>query len=171
MLIAMAGLPGSGKSAIARELARMLPATHLAVDDLEDAMLRAGLRNSYEVGHAAYLAAEAAAEANLQTGASVVVDAVNDHPYARGQWVQLAQRSGAAFTFIEVRCSDEDLHRQRLTHRDRGYRALPEPTWESLLPRREALRAWDGERMSVDTANANPVELAAVLVRALRQPH
>lgn len=169
MLIALAGLPGSGKSAIARELARMLPALHVAVDDLEDAMLRAGLRNSYEVGLAAYLGAEATAEANLQTGASVVVDAVNDHPYARAQWVQLAQRSGSAFTFIEVRCSDEGLHRQRLAHRERGYRALPEPTWESLLPRREALRAWDGERMTVDTANANPVELAAGLVKLLTQ--
>ncbi|MFC4244425.1 AAA family ATPase [Gryllotalpicola reticulitermitis] len=170
MLIALAGLPGSGKSAIARELARMLPATHLAVDDLEDAMLRAGLRNSYEVGLAAYLAAEAAAEANLQVGGSVVIDAVNDHPYARGQWVQLAQRCASSFAFIEVQCSDETLHRTRLAHRERNYRALPEPTWESLLPRREALRAWDGERITIDTANANPVELAAGVVNWL-QPH
>lgn len=168
MLIALAGLPGSGKSAIARELARMLPATHLAVDDLEDAMLRAGLRNSYEVGHAAYLAAEAAAEANLRTGGNVVIDAVNDHPYARGQWVQLAQRVADSLAFIEVTCSDEDLHRARLAHRERGYRALPEPTWESLLPRREALRAWEGERITVDTANANPVELAAGVVKWLQ---
>ena len=168
MLIALAGLPGSGKSAIARELSRMLPATHLAVDDLEDAMLRAGLRNSYEVGLAAYLAAEAAAEVNLRSGANVVIDAVNDHPYARAQWVQLAERTSVALAFVEVQCSDVDLHRARLAHRERGYRALPEPTWESLLPRREALRAWDGDRVSVDTANANPVELAATLVRWLQ---
>ncbi|MCL2795829.1 MAG: ATP-binding protein [Microbacteriaceae bacterium] len=168
MLIAMAGLPGSGKSSVARELARMLPAVHLAVDDLEDAMLRAGLPNSYEVGLSAYLAAEAAAEANLALGASVIVDAVNDHPYARAQWERLAQRADVELVFIEVTCSDEALHRLRLERRERGYRALREPTWESLLPRRQALLDWGGERIAVDTANANPYELATRLVRWLQ---
>jgi predicted kinase len=160
MLIAMAGLPGSGKSAIASELARRLPATHLAVDDLEDAMLRAGLRNSFEVGLAAYLGAEALAEANLLIGASVVVDAVNDHPYARDQWTRLSARSGTALVFVEVLCSDVELHRQRLQHRARPYTALPEPTWESLLPRREALATWTDDRIQVDSANGNPPALA-----------
>jgi predicted kinase len=168
MLIAMAGLPGSGKSSVARELARILPAAHFAVDDFEDAMLRAGLPNSYEVGLAAYLAAEAAAAANLAVGADVVVDAVNDHPYARGQWERLAQRAGVELVYIEVRCSDEGLHRLRLEQRERGYRALPEPTWESLLPRRQALLDWVGERIAVDTANANPVEIATRLARWLQ---
>ncbi|GAA4192990.1 AAA family ATPase [Gryllotalpicola kribbensis] len=170
MLIALAGLPGSGKSAIASELARRLPAAHLAVDELEDAMLRAGLRNSYEVGLAAYLGAEALAEANLHTGAHVIVDAVNDHPYARGQWAQLAQRADVPLAFVEVLCSDVELHRQRLEHRVRPYAALPEPTWESLLPRRVALEQWGDERIVVDTANGNPAALAArVLERLPRQ--
>lgn len=167
MLIALAGLPGSGKSAVATELARLLPATHVAVDELEDAMLRAGLRNSYEVGLAAYLGAEAIAEANLRTGARVIVDAVNDHPYARGQWVRLAQRSGAPLIFVEVICSDVELHRQRLEHRRRPYSALPEPTWESLLPRRALLDQWTDDRLTVDTANANPPALAARIRQAL----
>ena len=170
MLIALAGLPGSGKSAIASQLARHLPAVHLAVDELEDAMLRAGLRNSYEVGLAAYLGAEALAEANLRGGAHVVIDAVNDHPYARDQWRQLAERTGVPLAFVEVVCSDVELHRQRLEHRSRPYPALPEPTWESLLPRREALARWSDERIRVDTANANPSALAARLLEELAQP-
>jgi predicted kinase len=167
MLIAMAGLPGSGKSAIASELARRLPAAHLAVDDLEDAMLRSGLRNSFEVGLAAYLGAEALAEANLLIGAHVVIDAVNDHPYARGQWTHLSERTGAPLVYIEVLCSDVELHRQRLEHRARPYAALPEPTWESLLPRREALAQWADERIRVDSANANPGALAARILEEL----
>ena len=165
----MAGLPGSGKSAIASELARRLPAVHLAVDELEDAMLRAGLRNSYEVGLAAYLGAEAAAEANLRIGAHVVIDAVNDHPYARGQWLQLAERTSVALAFVEVVCSDVALHRERLEHRTRPYTALPEPTWESLLPRRAALEQWGDERITVDTANGNPAALAARVLERLSQ--
>lgn len=167
MLIALAGLPGSGKSAIASQLARRLPAVHLAVDELEDAMLRAGLRNSYEVGLAAYLGAEALAEANLRSGAHVVIDAVNDHPYARGQWHQLAERAHVPLAFVEVVCSDVELHRQRLEHRSRPYTALPEPTWESLLPRREALARWSDDRIRVDTANGNPAALAARLLEEL----
>lgn len=166
----MAGLPGSGKSAIAGELARRLPAAHLAVDELEDAMLRAGLRNSYEVGLAAYLGAEALAESNLRIGSHVIVDAVNDHPYARGQWYGLAERTAVPLAFIEVVCTDVDLHRQRLEHRRRPYTALPEPTWESLLPRRAALAQWEDERITVDTANGNPTTLATrVLERLSRQ--
>lgn len=166
----MAGLPGSGKSAIASELARRLPAAHIAVDELEDAMLRAGLRNSYEVGLAAYLGAEAIAEANLRAGAHVVIDAVNDHPYARGQWFQLAERHNESLAFIEVVCSDIELHRQRLEHRQRPFTALPEPTWESLLPRRAALEQWGDDRIRVDTANGNPTTLATRILERLAQP-
>ncbi|GAA4155858.1 hypothetical protein GCM10022286_05430 [Gryllotalpicola daejeonensis] len=132
-------------------------------------MLRASLPNSYEVGLAAYLGAEALAEANLRLGAHVIVDAVNDHPYARGQWYQLAARTEVPLAFVEVTCSDVELHRQRLEHRSRPYAALPEPTWESLLPRREALKRWEDERIRVDTANGNPAALATLVLEQLTQ--
>ena len=54
MLIVMSGLPGVGKSTLADELGRRLPACVLSVDPVEDAMLRAGLRQSFETGVAAY---------------------------------------------------------------------------------------------------------------------
>ncbi|WP_022880931.1 AAA family ATPase [Gryllotalpicola ginsengisoli] len=168
MLIAMAGLPGAGKSAVATELARMLPAVHLVVDEFEDAMLRAGLRASYETGLAAYLAVEAAARTNLAAGAHVVVDAVNDHPYARGQWERLAQWMRVPLHFVEVVCSDETLHRTRLEGRSRPFQALPEPTWGSLLPRRAMLAEWRGERIVLDSALAGPSDLAKRVLALVR---
>ncbi len=38
MLIALGGLPGTGKTTIARELARQLGAVHLRIDSIEQAL-------------------------------------------------------------------------------------------------------------------------------------
>ena len=43
MLIVLAGLPGTGKSTIAAQIASELAATHASVDDVESAMLAAGI--------------------------------------------------------------------------------------------------------------------------------
>jgi predicted kinase len=42
MLIVLRGLPGVGKTAIARELARTLGAVHLRIDSIEQALRSAG---------------------------------------------------------------------------------------------------------------------------------
>ena len=42
MLIAFAGLPGTGKTSIARELARRLHATYLRIDTIEQAIVSCG---------------------------------------------------------------------------------------------------------------------------------
>ena len=55
MLIVLSGLPGVGKTTIARELARMLPAVHVPVDAIEQALRRQGLvveGEGYAVAHA-----------------------------------------------------------------------------------------------------------------------
>jgi predicted kinase len=97
MLILVSRLPGTGKSAVAAELAARLGAVHLSIDPIEDALLGAGLPPSWETGVAAYEAARAVAEQNLTRGRTVVVDAVNDSGPARrpGASVQLEQRSGS----------------------------------------------------------------------------
>jgi predicted kinase len=83
VLIVISGLPGTGKSAVAAAVAGELDGVHLSVDRIEDALLGAGLRRSWETGVAAYEAARAAAEQNLDLGRTVVVDAVNDSEAAR----------------------------------------------------------------------------------------
>ena len=59
MLVVVSGLPGTGKSAVAEMLARRLGAVHVSVDPIEEALLRSGLQESWEVGVAAYEAAAA----------------------------------------------------------------------------------------------------------------
>ena len=60
-LIAMAGLPGSGKSTIANALSRQLPAMLLSVDPIEAALRRSGWQKE-QIGIAGYLVVEALAD-------------------------------------------------------------------------------------------------------------
>ncbi|MFF1344342.1 AAA family ATPase [Streptomyces sp. NPDC058290] len=53
MLIAMAGLPAAGKSSVAQELGRALPAAVVSVDPIEAAMWRAGVERAQPTGLAA----------------------------------------------------------------------------------------------------------------------
>ncbi|MGJ6981564.1 AAA family ATPase [Aestuariimicrobium soli] len=151
MLVAMAGLPGSGKSTVAEELARELGCALLSVDPIEAAMWRAGVDRAQPTGLAAYVVAEAVAREQLVLGNAAIIDAVNDVEPARQQWVALAAELGVPLAFVEVVCSDADEHRRRLAERQRGIDGFPEPTWESVLERSEAFRAWQGERLRVDS--------------------
>ncbi|MDP3209714.1 MAG: AAA family ATPase, partial [Rhodoglobus sp.] len=94
MLVAMAGLPGSGKSTVAEQLARALGIPVVSVDPLESSILRAGIDADQPTGLAAYLVAETIADAVLRSGQGVIVDAVNAVAPARDQWVLLGERLG-----------------------------------------------------------------------------
>lgn len=147
----MCGLPGSGKSTVADDLGRRRGWPVLSVDPVEAAIRRAGVATGQPVGLAAYVVVEAVAEHLLTLGQTVVVDAVNDVPEARGQWAALAERSGVPLQFVEVVCSDLEVHRRRLESRRRGLVGMDEPSWDSLPSRRAELERWTGERITVDT--------------------
>jgi predicted kinase len=163
MLIAMAGLPASGKSAVAADLGRALGCAVLAVDPVEAAMWRGGISISEPTGTAAYFVAEALAGEQLKLGHDVIVDAVNGVEPAREQWRQLAARRAAELRFIYVQCSDEQEHRRRLEERQRGIEGLPEPSWESVLARKSEFPPWRGERLVLDSMNARAANLQAAL--------
>jgi predicted kinase len=75
MLVVFAGLPGSGKTTIAREVARRQGALYLRIDTIEQS-IRAGMPEG-EIGVAGYAVALALARENLSVGQVVVADAVN----------------------------------------------------------------------------------------------
>jgi predicted kinase len=151
VLIAMAGLPGSGKSAVAALLGRRLACPVVSVDPIEAAMWRAGVARSEATGLAAYVVAEAVADGVLTLGQSVIVDAVNAVETARGQWRSLAERHGVAAAFIEVVCSDPLAHRWRLEGRVRNIEGFGEPTWEAVERLRSEFAPWVDNRLVLDT--------------------
>ncbi len=158
VLIAMAGLPGAGKSTIAEVISARLGATIVSVDPIESAILHAGIDADQPTGLAAYLVAETLAEQVLMSGHSVIVDAVNAVEPARLQWRDLAARADVALRVLEVECSDPELHRDRLEKRVRNLPHVAETSWRAVEQSLEDYRPWTGEcaalpRITLDTAN------------------
>ena len=82
MLIVFGGLPGTGKTTIARAFAKERRATYLRIDTIEQA-LRSSEMLAGDVGPAGYMVAYALAEANLRLGGIVVADSVKRHSERR----------------------------------------------------------------------------------------
>jgi predicted kinase len=112
-------------------------------------------------------AAEAIAGDILALGQGVIVDAVNAVEPARQMWRDLATTHAVPLRWIEVVCSDPDLHRRRLENRSRGDRAVNEPSWEDVQTRRGEYELWTDDRLVLDTK----WELTTNLALALRHVH
>jgi predicted kinase len=168
MLIAMAGLPGTGKSTIAQVLSGRLNASIVPVDPIENAILSAGIENDQPTGLAAYLVAETIAGFVLDSGHHVIVDAVNAVDPAREQWVGLAAAKLEPLRFIEVVCSDLDLHRSRLQSRERDLTHVDEPSWHAVEQSLDEYSPWTGSsgaiaRITLDSVNPLGVNVEQAL--------
>ena len=133
VLIAFAGLPGAGKSTIARAVARHLGAAYLRIDTVEQA-LRAGGTLPAGVVAEGYAVAYAVAADQLALGLSVVADAVNPLRLTRDAWRAVADRAGVPLVDVEVVCSDAAEHRRRVETRTIDVPGLVLPTWEAVRP-------------------------------------
>ena len=129
-----AGLPGSGKSVLARGVADAIGATYLRIDTIESAIVSTLMPD--EDNPVGYVVAEQVAADQLAGGRDVVADAVNGVAAARAGWVGLAARTGAALRFVEVRCSDVAEHRRRVDNRGPEMPGHGVPTWEQVQRRR-----------------------------------
>jgi predicted kinase len=164
MLIILAGLPGAGKSTLARALALKLRAVHLRIDTIEQAIRGSGVR-VVSLDDAGYRVGYALAEDNLRLGHTVIADSVNPWPITRDAWVSAATRAGADWREIEIVCSDEREHRRRVETRVPDIAGHRLPTWDDVLAR--DYRAWDRAHVVIDTANLSPEESLAAMQAAL----
>ncbi|MCS0500702.1 AAA family ATPase [Protaetiibacter mangrovi] len=168
MLIVMAGLPAAGKSTIAEVVGNRMGVPVVSVDPIEAAILSAGIGADQPTGLAAYLVAEAFADAVLTGGGSVVVDAVNAVSPAREQWVKLAERQRSEVRFIEVVCSDEVLHHQRLTARAERLRSSALPGAFAVEQSLDEWEEWTGPSGAIARITLDSVDPLGVNVeRAL----
>ena len=76
MLLIFSGLPGTGKTAIALELARQVSFVYLRIDSIEQAIRNSGLAPA-DLADMGYRAAYVVAEDNLRLGRFVIADCVN----------------------------------------------------------------------------------------------
>jgi predicted kinase len=162
-LLVFAGLPGVGKSTLAKGLARALGATYLRIDTIEQ-----GLRDlcAVDVHGEGYALAYRIAADNLRLGRTVVADSCNPIELTRRAWEQVATDAGASFANVEVVCSDRDEHRGRVETRAAEVPGLRLPTWSDV--QRRPYEAWTAQRWVVDTAGRSEAESLRELVRKLQ---
>jgi predicted kinase len=149
LLIAMAGLPGTGKSTLACGLAERLRGVWLRIDTIEQAIRDAGLCAG-DVGPAGYIVGYGIAATNLRLGHVVVADSVNPIAITRDAWRDVARRAGAGLAEVETICSDPVEHRHRVETRSIDVAGLVPPTWAEVVGRERD--PWTRPRIVIDTA-------------------
>src|ERR1039457_1333782 len=88
VLVVFGGLPGTGKTSIARDLAARMRGTYLRIDTIEQAILRsAGSKG--QINDIGYQVAYALAGDNLRLGRNVITDSVNPIEATRDAWMQV----------------------------------------------------------------------------------
>jgi len=152
-LIEFGGLPGTGKSTLARDLADRTGAVLLRIDEIESAMRRNGL-TPQQTGIAAYSVAHNVADSHLRRGMTVIADAVNPVAAARDGWRHLAADCGAQHVVIEVQCTDEAEHRRRVEQRGSDIPGWTHPTWDETRQQIADYEPRTDDRLVVDSTRA-----------------
>ena len=166
MLYIFGGLPGTGKSTLARRLAHMTGGMWLRIDSIEQA-----IRDHTDglVGPEGYAVAQAVAADNLRLGRVVIADSVNPLEITRAAWRAVASAAGTPSFEIEVICSDADEHRRRVEQRQPSVPGLKQPDWAAVRARR--WEPWVRPHLVIDTSGEEPAESQAALLRALGLRH
>ena len=164
MLIIFGGLPGVGKTTIARELARQIDAMHVRIDSIEQA-IRDCKHVVTPLDDAGYRVAYAIALDNLRIGRTVVADSVNPLPITRNAWLEVGQRAQVETIEIEVICSDSLEHRSRVERRSPEIVGMRLPTWEEVIARE--YHRWNREHTVIDTASRSVEQSVKILREAI----
>jgi predicted kinase len=165
LLVIFGGLPGTGKTTIARELALQIGATYVRIDSIEQA-IRESPGVTQPVNEEGYRVAYAIAEDNLRLGRIVISDSVNPIQLSRDAWLDVARRAHARAAEVEVTCSDAQFHRRRVESRTSDIAGLKLPTWQKVVTRE--YEPWVREHIVIDTAGRGVAESVEELRSALK---
>ncbi len=146
-LYIFAGLPGAGKTTLARKLAQKQNAAYLRIDTLEQAIKD---YCAISVEAEGYCLAYRIARENLSIGISVVVDSCNPITETRNAFEGIARDCNSDFLNIEILCSDTLEHKSRIESRSSSAVDMHSITWQDVVRRKN--HAWDRDRLAIDTA-------------------
>jgi len=155
-LVVFSGLPGTGKSALAESVGREFHIPVFAKDWIEATLLRSKLAptdRKKPLGSASYHLLTVLAERQLMLGQSVILDSVASTKSIRSTWRELAEKYRARWLAIECICSDDKVHRARLSTRQRGIPGWHELDWSEVERVKGYFHPWDEDRLILDAIN------------------
>lgn len=163
-LVALAGLPGVGKTTVSRALCECTGAIHLRVDSIETALKTSTLKIA-QAEDAGYVVLAAVAADNLRLGFDVIADTVNPIAISRQLWTDCASGAGAELVNVELVCSDVAEHRRRVETRVADLKNHVLPDWQAVLDRE--YERFPQARLVLDTAQLTPEACAARIAEAM----
>ena len=152
VLIALSGLPGTGKSYLARRLAERLPVAVLESDLLRRALFR---NPSHAAAESAYLfqAVHRLLEELLRDGIAVLLDATNLEEVHRERLHRSAHRAGVRLILVRVKAPPEVVAQRlegRAQHKDPQDRS--DAGWEVYQRMRRTAEPVGGTYLTVETS-------------------
>jgi predicted kinase len=164
VLIAFGGLPGTGKTTLAKAVAKRYSAVYLRIDTIESA-IRTTAMLPEDIGPAGYVVAYRVAEENLRLGRVVVADSVNPLQITRESWSLAARNACVPLVEVEVLCSDPVEHRRRIESKTPDLDGLPPLTWATVCHR--TYEEWSAPHLTIDTAGKSIAETEQELMDRL----
>jgi predicted kinase len=165
-VIIFTGLPGTGKSTLAEQVARIVGAPAFAGDWLMGALKPAHAAIA-RLDRADYLAAwfgllRTLVTRQLMLGQDSVVDDVVSADQLAA-WRETAASFSARLFLIECICSDEVIHRARIEGRIRGIPGWHEVGWDHVERMRAEVDALTVPRLTIDAIEPVADNLRRVL--------
>ncbi len=146
MIIIVCGLPGTGKTAVAKALAERLGATLIRTDVIRKEMLQ-NITHSSEERLLVYELMFQAAQHRLQSGLNVVLDGTFFSKNLRNEAANIARKYKTGFKIVECVCGEE-LVKKRLSLRKNDASDASFPVYKA---EKKTFEPVVGKHITIDT--------------------
>ena len=162
ILYIFSGLPGAGKSTLAKSISKILKAVYIRIDTIEQ-----GIRDlcKFDVQAEGYRLAYKIVEDNLKIGNNVISDQCNPINLTRKEWNEVAIKNNCKYMNIEVLCSNKEEHKNRIENRKAEVENLKLPSWKEVMERE--YEPWNEKHITIDTANKTIEECTKELMEKI----
>lgn len=155
-IIIIGGIPGTGKSTLAKALSKELNIPAFSKDELEAAISKKGLCDSKSTNGIGYEIMSVLSENEIENGNSAIFEFIASRDRVTELWPRLLEID---YKYIECICSNEDIHRERINSRKRNLEGWYELEWEDVLKIRNSFQPLVLDRLILDSMNSLNVNI------------